>query len=73
MTDFDFTENTTSEVNGTVYFFGKITAREAGAKMAVEYRAFGVTNMDIDNGKTGNKQFVLDGSKLRNSGNKIKT
>lgn len=49
------------------------TAHEADAKMAVEYRASTVTNMDIDDSKIGYKQFFSDGSKLKYSGTEIKT
>lgn len=57
------------------FFFlnDNFTAHEADAKMAVEYRASTVTNMDFDDSKIGYKQFFLDGSKLKYSGNEIKT
>lgn len=42
------------------------------AKMTVEYHASTATNMDIEDSKIGYKQFFMDGSKLRYSGNEIR-
>ncbi|KAA8595364.1 hypothetical protein FQN60_012499 [Etheostoma spectabile] len=51
-----------------LYFFtGKTAADEADAKMAVQYSASTVTNMDMDDSKVGYKQLFGDGSKLQYS------
>lgn len=44
----------------------------ADAKMTVEYRSSGVTNMNIEGSKIGYKKFFEDDSKLKFSGNKIR-
>lgn len=41
--------------------------------MTVEYRGSTVTNMDIEDSKTGYKQLFESDNKLHYSGNKIKT
>lgn len=52
---------------------GKTPAHEADEKMTVEYSASTVTNMDIENSNIGYKQLFADGSKIRYSGNKMRT
>lgn len=64
---------TLSEANTTVFsFIGRSLAHKADAKMAVEYRASTVSNMDMEDSKVGYKQFFGEGSKVQYSGKKIR-